>query len=217
MFTNTNNSISISQISSCCGSPHGQAMYSEKKEVVFSLTSLEGKVSLIGISLACVHFLGLCLSLYYLVATYLSHDLPDDPTTHLCTDAIVCILFRHGPQIHHTGHTNTALAGQLLFSLLALLVNALLVCSALSAKPLGILVWLACYLLDILGCLVLVAIIAATLTHRYHYYGDIMEEELGWIAVPSLLCIVYLTCWIIVCMLYIRIRRQQTTRFYATQ
>ena len=33
-------------------------MYSEKKEAVFSLTSLEGKVSLIGISLACVHFLG---------------------------------------------------------------------------------------------------------------------------------------------------------------
>jgi hypothetical protein len=52
-----------------------------------------------------------------------------------------------------SGETNTALAGQLLFSLLAIAVNLGLVGGALGGRVPAIIVWLIFYMLNIIGSL----------------------------------------------------------------
>ena len=76
-----------------------------------------------------------------------------------------------------SGHTNTALAGQMLYSLLAVSVNLLLVGGALGRRPPALLSWLVCYVLNIVGCFVLVGVLSATLVHRNQFYGDVQLSE----------------------------------------
>jgi len=205
---------SISQSSSCCSTPHGQKMYSERKGVLHLVTSLEGRIALIGTCLAFIHSAGLVISLYYLISNYLSSDSKeDDPYTHVCTDALLCILFRFGPGKDQTGQTNTALAGQMLYSLLAICINLLLVGGALGRRLVTLVAWLLFYLLNILGCFVLTGVLAATLVHRHNYYGDLKIEELAWICVPVLLAILYLLVWICVLILAIKFRRHNLRMF----
>ncbi|XP_023327578.1 uncharacterized protein LOC111700772 [Eurytemora carolleeae] len=207
------NSPSISRSSTCCSAPHGQRMVSERKGCCQMITSPEGRISLIGTSLAFIHCAGIVVSLYYLITNYLNDDpsAADDPISHICTDALLCILFRFGPNKEHTGQTSTALAGQLLFSLTALTVNLFLVGGALGNRPLALLSWLIFYFFNILGCFVLSGILGATVVHRNKYYGDIELDELAWILVPLLLSILYLISWIIVFMFFRKLRREQLT------
>jgi len=209
------NSPSISQTSSCCSAPHGQRMYSERRGFLHMITSTEGRIALVGVSLAFVHCAGLVLSLYFLISCYLASDRAkeDDPSTHLCTDAMLCILFRFGPRREDTGHTTTALAGQLLYSLLALTINLVLVGGALGKRPSALLGWLVFYLCNIIGCFVLTGILAATVIYRHQYFGDIHLGELSWIAVPLVLAVLYLLVWTLVLLLYIRIKRNQSNIF----
>ena len=52
-----------------------------------------------------VYTVGIVVSLYYLITNYLNDDpsAADDPISHICTDALLCILFRFGPNKEHTG------------------------------------------------------------------------------------------------------------------
>ena len=54
----------------------------------------------------CIYiYIGIVVSLYYLITNYLKDDpsAADDPISHICTDALLCILFRFGPNKEHTG------------------------------------------------------------------------------------------------------------------
>jgi len=187
-------------------------MYSERKGFLQIASSAEGRIALIGTALAFIHCAGLVMSLYFLITSYL-YNQPDDPYTHLCTDALLCILFRFGPEKDQTGQTTTAMAGQLLFSLLAVTVNLVLVWAALGHKPAGLIFWLVVYLLNILGCLVLTGIITATILHRHQYYGDIKLDSLCWLMVPLVLGILYAVVWVNVLFFLHRIRREQRNIF----
>ena len=79
--------------------------------------------------------------------------------------------FRYGPEIDETGHTNTALATQLVYSLVAITVNCILVCSALQFNPRGLIPWLVMYGCVSLGSIVLSVIIALTIFYRKDYLG----------------------------------------------
>merc|ERR1719323_459287 len=72
----------------------------------------EGRVAWAGTVLALLQSVGFIISLYLLVNNYSSNtDLShDDPHQHVCVEAVLCLMFRYGPALHDTGHTNTALA-----------------------------------------------------------------------------------------------------------
>ena len=90
---------------------------------------------------------GLVLSLYMLVSNYLEQEQPPlDATSNICTEAALCLFFRYGP-LHNqviliilplinnmikVGETHLGLAGQMLYSLIAVAVNLLLVGGALA-------------------------------------------------------------------------------------
>jgi len=205
---------SISQTSSCCSSPHGQRMYSEKYGLLYMITSLEGKVALIGVTLSFLHCAGLIVSLYYLISTYLNNgDSNDDFSARICTDALLCLLFRFGPGLEDTGDTSTGLAGQVLYSLVALALNLVLVAGAMGRRPYWLLSWMVGYFINVLGCFVLAGILSAALSYRYKHYGDITTEEFCWVLVPLLLSCVYILAWIIVYSLYSSTKRVQNHVF----
>ena len=90
---------------------------------------------------------GLVLSLYMLVSNYLEQEQPPlDATSNICTEAALCLFFRYGPlhnqviliilliiinKMTKVGETHLGLAGQMLYSLIAVAVNLLLVGGAL--------------------------------------------------------------------------------------
>ena len=117
----------VSHSSSCCSVPHGQDMFSERVGPWELLSRSEGRVALAGTVLALLQSFGLVLSLYMLVSNYMAEDRTDDPASHICTEAVLCLLYRYGPHYSQIGQTDTALAGQMLYSLLAISVNLLLV------------------------------------------------------------------------------------------
>ena len=85
---------------SSCSSPHGQRMFSERVGPVALVARPEGRVALAATVLALVQACGLVLALYMLVSNYLEGRVATDPASHLCTEALTCLLFRHGPLIH---------------------------------------------------------------------------------------------------------------------
>ena len=93
--------------SSCCSSPHGHRMFSERAGPLALVARPEGRVALAATVLALVQACGLVLALYMLVGIYLEGGGPTDPASHLCTEALTCLLFRHGPLLHQVrrGHT----------------------------------------------------------------------------------------------------------------
>jgi hypothetical protein len=90
-------------------------MFSERVGPLELLARPEGRVALAGTLLAFLQAGGLVLSLYLLVTNYLEREPRSDPSTHICTEALACLLFRYGPLHHQTGRTHTALAGQMLY------------------------------------------------------------------------------------------------------
>merc|ERR1712203_272269 len=95
--------------------------------------------------LALVQSVGLIISLYLLVSNYTDEGRYDDPRSHVCVEPLLCLMYRYGPELDQTGQTNTALAAQLVFSLLAITVNCVLVCGALANNNTAFLPWLLLY------------------------------------------------------------------------
>jgi len=201
--------VSVSTSSSCCSVPHGQAMYSERLGPLELLSQPEGRVALAGTLLALLQSVGLVLSLYMMVTNYLETDTIGDPATHLCTEATFCLLFRYGPLYNQVGDTHMALAGQMLYSLLAVSVNLCLVCGSLSRRPLAFLPWLITYGLAIPGSFVLALIIPLTVVFRERDLGDSDLSTLVWFIVPLLICVAYSILWSVVFQVFSKFRKVQ--------
>ena len=108
-------------------------MYSERLTLCEMASRPEGRVAWAGTVLALLQALGFIISLYLLVTSYTGAE--DDPYAHICVESILCLMFRYGPRLHDTGHTDTALAAQTVYSLVAVTVNCVLVCGALAGSP----------------------------------------------------------------------------------
>ena len=106
----------VSHSSTCCSVPHGQAMFTERLGTWELLSRSEGRVAFSGTVLALLQSCGLVISLYMLVSNYIVESTEDDPSTHICVEAVVCLLYRYGPHYSQTSETRTALAGQMLYS-----------------------------------------------------------------------------------------------------
>lgn len=182
-------------------------MYSERLGVLELVSIPEGRVAVAGTVLALLQAGGLVTALYMLVRNYLESGEGGDPGNHVCTEALVCLLFRYGPLRHQVGDTNTALAGQMLHSVLAVAVNIMLVCGALAKRPMVFIPWLVLYGLAVPGSLVLAIIIPLTVVFRDRDMGDIEIGVLVWFIVPLLLCLAYSVLWCVVFQVFSQLRR----------
>jgi len=144
----------------------------------------EGRVAVAGTILALLQSVGFIISLYLLVSNYTSQHHDDDPYQHVCVEAVLCLMYRYGPELSQTGQTDTALAGQLVFSLLAITVNCVLVCGALSHNPTAFLPWLILYGFITFGSLVLSVIVTLTILFRDNYRGDVDLTNIVWFLLP---------------------------------
>ena len=57
------------------------------------VTRSEGRVAVAGTILALLQSVGFIISLYFLVSSYTNQD-RDDPTQHVCVEALLCLMFR---------------------------------------------------------------------------------------------------------------------------
>merc|ERR1712227_532143 len=96
-------------------------------------------------------------------------------------------MFRYGPELHETGQTNTGLAGQCVYSLVAVTVNCVLVGGVLANNPRAMLPWLILYGLVSMGSIVLSVIIA----FRDNYLGDVEMINVLWFVLPLTIFIMY--------------------------
>jgi len=207
----------VSSSSSCCSVPHGQAMFTERIGAVELISRPEGRVALAGTLLAFLQSFGLVLSLYMLVSNYLEESPAyDDPTSNLCTEAALCLFFRYGPLHNQVGETHMGLAGQMLYSLVAVAVNLLLVGGALARRPLTFLPWLVLYGLAVPGALVLAVIVPLTVIFRDRDFGDNDINDFAWFLVPLLLCIAYGLLWLVVFRVFSQLRKLQATVYSLT-
>ena len=85
--------LKVSTSSSCCTVAHGQDMYTERVTHFQMFSRPEGRVAFIGTVLALLQSVGFILSLYLLVSNY-SGDGEDDPQSHVCVEAVLCLMFR---------------------------------------------------------------------------------------------------------------------------
>jgi len=205
----------VSSSSSCCSVPHGQAMFTERIGAVELISRPEGRVALAGTLLAFLQSFGLVLSLYMLVSNYLVEEEEEnpyvDPTSNLCTEAALCLFFRYGPLHNQVGETHMGLAGQMLYSLIAVAVNLLLVGGALARRPFTFLPWLVLYGLAVPGALVLAIIVPLTVIFRDRDFGDNDINDFAWFLVPLLLCIAYAVLWLVVFQVFSQLRKLQAT------
>ena len=205
----------VSHSSSCCSVPHGQDMFSERVGPWELLSRCEGRVALAGTVLALLQSFGLVLSLYMLVSNYMADDRADDPASHICTEAVLCLLYRYGPHYSQTGQTDTALAGQMLYSLLAISVNLLLVGGALGRRPVTFLPWLVVYgVAGVLGSLVLAFMVPLTITFRDRDLGDVEMVHVVWFILPLFLFIFYSILWSFILSVFLKFRKLQSTIYY---
>jgi len=205
----------VSHSSSCCSVPHGQDMFTERVGPWELLSRSEGRVALAGTVLALLQSFGLVLSLYMLVSNYMADDSEDDPSSHICTEAVLCLLYRYGPHYSQTGQTDTALAGQMLYSLLAISVNLLLVGGALGRRPATFLPWLVVYgVAGGLGSLVLAFMVPLTITFRDRDLGDVRMVHVVWFILPLFLFIFYAILWSFVLSVFLKFRKLQSTIYY---
>ena len=205
----------VSHSSSCCSVPHGQDMFTERVGPWELLSRSEGRVAFAGTVLALLQSFGLVLSLYMLVSNYLADSAEDDPSSHICTEAVLCLLYRYGPHYSQTGETNTALAGQMLYSLLAISVNLLLVGGALWRRPNTFLPWLVVYgVAGVMGSLVLAFMVPLTITFRDRDLGDVEMVNVAWFILPLFLFILYAILWSFVFSVYLKFRKLQASIYY---
>lgn len=186
-----------------------QAMFCERVSPLSLLCRAEGRAALAGTVLALLQAAGLVISLYMLVANLLVEEGATDPSTHVCTEALLCLLFRYGPLYYQTGDTSLALSGQLLYSLLATGANLSLVVGALGRRPLAILPWLLLYGLAVLGALALALLLPLTVVFRDRDLGDNSLADTAWLLVPLLLCLAYTVLWVMVAQLFLQLYRLQ--------
>jgi len=192
-------------------------MFTERIGAVELISRPEGRVALAGTLLAFLQSFGLVLSLYMLVSNYLEQQPPyDDPTSNLCTKAALCLVFRYGPLHNQVGETNIGLAGQMLYSLIAVAVNLLLVGGALARRPLTFLPWLVLYGLAVPGALVLAILVPLTVIFRDRDFGDNDINDFAWFLVPLLLCIAYGLLWFVVFGVFCQLRKLQATVYSLT-
>ena len=170
-----------------------------------------------GTVLAILQSVGFIISLYLLVSNYnsSSSDLyQDDPHGHVCVEAVLCLMFRYGPALDDTGQTNTALAGQMVYSLLAITVNCMLVCGALANKPGAMLPWLIVYGLNCLGSIILSIIISLTILYRDSFYGDIHIVNVLWFILPLTIFVLYTILWCYIFSVYRKFKSYKNDIYY---
>jgi len=205
----------VSHASSCCSVPHGQDMFTERVGPWELLSRSEGRVAFAGTVLALLQSVGLVISLYMLVSNYMASSDEDSPISHICTEAVLCLLYRYGPHYSQTGETHTALAGQMLYSLLAISVNLLLVGGALGRKPTSILPWLIVYgIAGVLGSLVLSFMVPLTIAFRDRDLGDIEMVQVAWFTLPLFLFIFYAILWSYVLSVYLKFKKLRSSIYY---
>ena len=125
----------------------------------------------------------------------------------------VCIT-RYGPELDQTGQTHTALAAQMVFSLLAITVNAVLVCGALSHNPTAFLPWLVLYAIITFGSLVLSVIVSLTIIFRDNYRGDVDLADIVWFLLPLAIFILYTLLWCIIFSVYRKLATFKNDIYY---
>ena len=213
MITLANVCDQVSSSSSCCSVAHGQDMYTERLTPCQMFSRSEGRVAFVGTVLALVQAVGFIITLYLLVTIY-TGTVQDDPADHVCVEAVLCLMFRYGPELHETGHTNTALAGQCVYSLVAITVNCILVCGALANNPRALVPWLVMYGLVSAGSLVLSVVIALTIIWRDEYLGDVELINVLWFVVPLAIFILYTVIWCFVFNVYRKFKSYKNDIYY---
>ena len=205
----------VSHSSSCCSVPHGQDMFTERVGPWELLSRSEGRVAFAGTVLALLQSCGLVISLYMLISNYMANTTEDYASSHICTEAILCLLYRYGPHYSQTGETHTALAGQMLYSLLAISVNLLLVGGALGRRPITFLPWLVVYgVAGVMGSLVLAIMVPLTIVFRDRDLGDVKMILVSWFMLPLFLFICYAILWSFVFSVFLKFRKLQSRIYY---
>ena len=177
------------------------------------LSRSEGRVAFAGTVLALLQSFGFIITLYLLVSSYTGGG-EDDPHDHVCVEAVLCLMFRYGPELHETGQTNTGLAGQCVYSLVAVTVNCVLVGGALANSPRAMLPWLILYGLVSLGSIVLSVIIALTIVFRDNYLGDVEMINVLWFVLPLTIFIMYTILWCFVFHVYRKFKTFKNDIYY---
>ena len=90
----------------------------------------------------------------------------------------------------------------MVFSLLAITVNTVLVCGALSHNPTAFLPWLVLYAIITFGSLVLSVIVSLTILFRDNYRGDVDLADIVWFLLPLAIFILYTLLWCIIFSVY---------------
>ena len=204
----------VSHSSSCCSVPHGQAMFTERLGPWELLSRSEGRVAFAGTVLALLQSCGLVISLYMLVSNYMMDSMEDDPSSHICVEAVVCLLYRYGPHYSQTGETHPALAGQMLYSLLAISVNLLLVGGALGKKKVSFIPWLVVYGIAGISSLVLAIMVPLTIVFRDRDIGDVKMINVVWFILPLILFIFYALLWAFVFNVFLKLRKLKSSIYY---
>jgi len=187
-------------------------MYTERLSAWQMATRPEGRVAVAGTVLAILQSVGFIISLYLLVSSYQHNQ--DDPYQHVCVEAVLCLMYRYGPEVEQTGQTDTALAGQMVFSLLAITVNCVLVCAALSHNPSAFLPWLVLYGIITFGSLVLSVIVTLTILFRDNYRGDVDLADIVWFLLPLSIFILYTILWCIIFSVYRKLASYKNDIYY---
>ena len=58
------------------------------------ISKSEGRVAVAGTVLALVQSVGFIISLYLLVSSYTDEGRYDDPRSHVCVEALLCLMYR---------------------------------------------------------------------------------------------------------------------------
>ena len=170
------------------------------------LSYRQGQVIVASVVLCLVQTTGLVITLYLLLSPQHQHH---TPWQNICTEALLCLLYRYGPHLTQTGDHITALACQVLYSLVAICVNIALVCGAMWRRPVLVLPWLVVYgLAAVLGNLVLAVMIPLTVVVRYIETRDVYLVNILWFLVPLLLLVAYSVLWSLVFRVYTRLRKE---------
>ena len=127
---------------------------------------------------------------------------------------IIVLCLRYGPELEQTGQTNTALAGQMVFSLLAITVNCVLVCGALASNSTAFLPWLLLYGILAMGSLALSVIVSLTILFRDNYLGDVDLTNIVWFLIPLAIFILYTFLWCIVFNVYRKLSSYKNDIYY---
>ena len=171
------------------------------------LSYRQGQVIVASVVLCLLQTTGLVITLYLLISPQQQQQ--HSAWQNICTEAMLCLLYRYGPHLAQTGDHKTGLTGQVLYSVVAICVNIALVCGALWRRPGLVLPWLVVYGVSaVLGNLVLVMIIPLTVVVRYRETRDVYLISILWFLVPLLLLIAYSLLWSQVFRVHTRLRKE---------